>query len=443
MSWLGWLVVLLMIGLAGLAVMVGFWYLNQRHPVSLTELDILLQNRVEWSEVVKSSNPNKGQCQLYTFPTVSITYNSKHVYSPPTPTTNSVILDKMVGTTDIPDCIDSDQIVAQQVTRTCTGPDVNTDGKRISLCRREDGTYASFEQTENLYVSKRIGGLGTCPNIDRCPGRLSLISPAFNYAFSIDDKVCLVKSGTTTKVAKCVPETGQIFRITRKNPEVEFLTVAQPQDSGLLAQIYDRTSNTYMNAGKSTGTTIFSPNSAPTRTFTGKTVDWTSDSGFNWLMLPSTKWCTLKSGCSANTSCGLSCHTEGNSSTCLPNLVGETCPVSSVPLTVPPQMVYIAGLDTSTAPIINPKIKIYRDLTGIPALLLWLSDSGASSLYYGGSFPASGDKPILVPISQGLLNYSQIGMNALSTQYINLDQYNTLIKTQVCVQDITSQCVSL
>jgi hypothetical protein len=421
-----------------LSVVIGIWYTSSREALDDDELADFISNSVRWGNFSPSDNPSKNQCQVYTFPTVQVEYRGIPVYNPPTPTLNPNFLDPLTGSTALPSCIDSDQILAQEVSRTCVG--VPYSGPRFPLCKRTDGTWAQAGETEILYVGPQRPPVnpGGCPFISKCPGRLSLISPAFNY--SLLSKVCIVKDGDDTKIDYCRPEQRQIFRITRKNPNVSFLTAANPQNDGILGQIYDRESGLYLNGGSGTSSTTFFPsNGEPPVVFNGRTLSWTSDSSYNWIVLPSVQWCTSPTGC-IGSSCGLSCSTDGNSSKCIPNESGTSCPIDQVNLIAPPQLVYIAGLDFSSAPILNPDVTTYKNLAGFSALLLWLSDNGATSLYYGGRYPDSGESPILIPI---ILNNTTPGSLALASQYINLDQYNTLVASAVCVVNVTQPCYPL
>lgn len=425
MSGLGWLIVILMLLLVGTAVAVALWLAMQRKPVTTDQLKEFISNKVQWGDFTKGPDPTKNTCQIYTFPTTQVTYKGVPVFDPPTPSLNPSSLNSMTGTPSAGGtCLDVDQIQAQQVTRRCEGPDYQ--GERLTLCRRLDGTFIERGEKEVLYTSDNIGGAGSCTRRPRCPGQLALVAPGANI--NIFKRSCLKKVGTSTKLDTCAPVLDQLFRVTRKDPGVTFLTSANPQNDGLLATIFDRMSGLYLNAGTDVVTTKYFPPGGQAITFSGQNLVWTSDATFNWLVLPPLEFCSNPGGCFGN-SCGATCHTEDNSSTCIPD-TSNPCTTNFANLITPPQLVYIGRINFSTAPILNQKITEYKDLVGFSALLQWLSDNGARTLYYGGNFPDSGTDPVLIPL---MLNSTVVGAMAAATQYINLDQYNTLIAAQVCL----------
>lgn len=428
-----------------LVVAISMYVFSTRPNVdpSLTYLQDTINDRSRWGDITDGPNPAKATCQLYTFPTKIL--NGQVAI--PNPTFNSNILDQLNGQS-IPattSCLDTDQIIARQVQRTCTGAyEQSQYHNLITLCTRSTGGIAQIGDTDVLYSQNGCAGFG------KCPGRLSLVSLSHNLNLDTG-LICINKvSNSNVNVEDCDPQTpNQLFRITRIDPgqNPASLTPGGAQN-GLLVQFYDRADNTCMTAGTTpTSTTVTYEGTTSTvngvdvvfgtcgadRPASLRNIDAANGitvyPGYDWLMLPSFSFCSSSTGCTDACPNLTSCHSVGNSSTCVlrPSASGNCTGFSFVP--VPPQIVYIGDLDWRTAPIINPSVNSYKQLYGLNGLLEWLIDNDAKSLFYGGSLPASGTKPILTSINN-LFNYRNAQF--LDTQYVDLNLYNTISQYQVC-----------
>lgn len=95
-----------------------------------------------------------GECKLYDFPTTAT--------SAPMPTLNKNVLDNKQGNPDLNiGCIYPNQIIAQPAMRTCiwSFPDIPI--PEGAGCLRNDGSIASVNDTEELYIECPISSCGT------------------------------------------------------------------------------------------------------------------------------------------------------------------------------------------------------------------------------------------------------------------------------------------
>jgi hypothetical protein len=143
-----------------------------------------------------SSDPERNTCQVYTFPTQL--YDNKFVF--PNPSLATVNL--LQGTDNYPSCLSGNQIVAQQVTRTCvTGGCIDSNGNDVPI-----GT------TETYYRN--------CNNLASCSGSLSLLNINYN------GNACIANISGEARMLPCDPtDSRQIMRITRHDPGVDSSTI--------------------------------------------------------------------------------------------------------------------------------------------------------------------------------------------------------------------------
>jgi hypothetical protein len=91
----------------------------------------------------------------------------------------------------------------------------------------------------------------------------------------------------------------------------------------------------------------------------------------------------------------------------------------------PPQIVYLGDLlSAGTYPDQNG----YNGLTGPSAVIEWMRDNNAQSLYFGGT----GNGLILAPLGIDLQVCEQLPYKA---QYINLAIYNIIANQEVCIAE--------
>lgn len=413
MSFPGWVVTATII-LIILAITFGIgWWIRNRSdtaPKSPTKYSAPLV----WGNPIPGPNPDKNSCQLYQFPTAVVNIDGVFTAVPGTPTFDPNILDNLTGELLHPQCVDTDQIIARQVQHTCTGPFGVAD-RATSRCFLLRGGTTGIGGSEVYYTNSQ------CLNIPPCAGQLSLVS--LNYqAPKVPDIFCLQNDNNVTmSMEPCNPQNpNQLFRVTRTNPgqNPNSLQPGQGQN-GLLAQILNRNTGLCVMPGTGTSSTIFDPNYLTpvdgNCVGTPVTVQGTNIiqgactggefPGYVWGFLPSVLYCSLTGGCTGNEA-----------------------------LTVPPQIVYVDNLDFSR---IGPTG--YAGLTGASALVQFLIDNNAQSLFYGGG----GNGVILRNLA---LNLASCPDRATTAQYLNLTTYNTLIAEEVCLAEGTlgtQSCVSL
>lgn len=430
----------------------------QKTPVKNAAVDAAIQvlnDRSHWSNFRQGPDPNKNTCSLYTFPTTRINGN----ISIPVPTLNSTILDRLTGTPIVRPltCLDTDQIVAQQVTRICVGPNEDSEYHNlITLCTAQNGDTIQLSGSETLYTSYNTDITGYCPNTVQCAGKLSVVSMAHNL--NHDHLVCIKKnSDTDVIIASCDPsDISQLFRVTRIDPgQNPGSLIPGKGQNGIISQIYDRNNKTCMKMGNVNAQTTLHLSSRDI-TLTGTNVifgECVANAslgafgypGYDWVFLPATQYCNSPS-CTVNCPNANFCGTINNSSKCVEITSTPATCTGAAFINIPPQMIYTGNLDFTNAPMINPKIKTYQNLTGYNALVKWLIDNGALTLIYGGSLPSSGTKPILFPMNS--LDYSDAELsNYLSNQYIGLELYNFISQYSVCMTpapiNVGSNCYPL
>lgn len=184
---------------------------------------------ISWGKTTPSSDPYRSECLLYQFPDISI---SGQTYAP-TPSLDSNILNRLNG---IPpgDCYDTDQIVAQQLQRTCIQNDLVENA--ISNCWTTNGERAPIGYQETYY--------GTCTDFRPCTGSLGYLALNFGKPNcqnnNISSSLCLTKLGQTqVGFETCsLRDDRQKWRLNRTSPTI----YPSLNSDGNIGQIYDRVS---------------------------------------------------------------------------------------------------------------------------------------------------------------------------------------------------------
>ena len=443
MSFSGWLLTgAIFIIILAIALGLGWWLRNNNKttPASPTPFSAPLV----WGTPSPGPNPAKNFCQLYEFPTALINIDGIPTAVPGTPTFNANVLDVLQGRPTHPNCLDSDQIIAQQVQHTCTAPTGAVNGA-ITRCFLRSGGTTGIGGTETYYTNSG------CLNIPPCVGQLSLVSVNFQ-APGVTGIFCLQRNGTggtgtNITMHPCNPSNeAQLFRVTRINPGQNPNSIRPGQgQNGLIAQILDRDTGLCVVAGTGTTTTIYDPNYltpidsmcvGPTEEFEGTNVILGACTGglfpgYVWALLPSVPYCPLTGGCQGCTGCA-GCTRELGLTIC----AGCTGCAGNAPLPTPPQIIYVGNLNINMIPV-GPTG--YRGFTGPSAIVEWLLDNNAEALYFGGT----GDGLILRDIG---LDVKLCEDKPYTAQYLNLATYNTLSAEEVCLAEGTlgtPTCVSL
>lgn len=405
MSFSGWLIasavfVLILI----IAIGIGWLIRNYVHPAG--EPKNKYTTPLVWGNPIPGPNPDKNYCQLYQFPTSLVTIGDETgIVVPGAPTFNDKILDNLQGNPIYPRCLDSDQIMAQQVQHGCTAPEGLLDDS-IVRCFLLTGGTTGLGGTESYYTNSG------CFNVQECAGQISVISANF-HAPTIPNIYCLQKEGTGRNITMqpCDPSNeNQLFRVTRINPGQNPNSL-QPglAQNGLIAQILDRETGLCVIPGNATTNTIYNPSyinpinngcSGPQRNIVGTNVilgactgGARGAAGYVWGLIPSLPYCGITGGCTG-----------------------------SEYTTTPQQITYVGNLNFNDFPMGNTG---YQGFTGPSAIIKWLINNNAESLFYGGS----GSGLILQDIATDSTVCEQI---AYTSQYINLTTYNTIVNQLVC-----------
>ena len=94
---------------------------------------------------------------------------------------------------------------------------------------------------------------------------------------------------------------------------------------------------------------------------------------------------------------------------------------------------YNTGADSAVCTFPNLLLPLpYKGLAGLNAIIAWLIDQNAKSIYYGGG----GTGVILKPLATNIQDCTQRGS---TSQYINLPLYNIITHQEVCLADITNE----
>lgn len=409
---------------------------NPGHPPAVTNRF----NTVSlWGPNTPIPDSDKSTCQLYTFTTQII----NQLAVPGTPTLNSQILDSLDGTTPFPKCLDTDQIVAQKTQHTCQlGTGASPGDNSISRCLLSTGGVTGPGGSEVFYTPSG------CPALKACAGQLSLVAVNFQSPFQgptgdPGPVYCIESNGTDSAIVNpCDPSNpNQLFRITRIQPgqDPNSLKPGQGQQ-GIIAQILDRTSGLCLTMGDSSATSIYDasylgvPQCTGTDIISGTNVVLgpcvegpTGAPGYEWLMMPSVPYCSNPEGCFGCTGSGCSqdapCQRQPLSNACNGNCT-DFC-IGSANMITPPQIVYLGNLlNLDTYPDQNG----YQGLTGSSALIKWMLDNSATSLYFGGT----GNGLILAPLG---VDVEVCEQQPYKAQYANLSLYNIIINQSVCLAE--------
>lgn len=459
------LAVSIFIIISALVIGGAWWYRNYKIPTPAPPSPY--DAPLVWGKPTKGPNEEKNFCQIYTFPTSIASLSPSSVLVPGNPTFNSEILDSLqgksgtTGTTGITGsvktslCIDSDQMLAIQLQHTCIAPNGVVNGA-ITRCNLINGGTTGLGGTEIYYSNSG------CSRTLLCPGAISFVS--INYqAPGNPDFYCIQKQGPGNSVimAPCNPPQtdvdSQLFRVTSINPGQNPSNLRPGQgQNGLLTQFLDRDSGLCLVPGNTTLSTEYDPSyvgcTGASSTFSGTNVVLGSCTGitgitgsipgFVWLLLPSIQYCGLTGGCgSACTGCPLDCEQLAGTNSCNNTCFGEnatTC-TGTPYLITPPQLVYIGDINIQQIPI---GITGYAGLTGPSAVIKWLVDNDAQALYYGGTGSNLVLRPIGLDSGQTKLSCAR-GDLGFTSQYINLNIYNTITALGVCFADNLQNCVNL
>jgi hypothetical protein len=403
-----------------------------------------LTHPLVWSNPpTPGSNPYKNTCQIYQFPT---SIGQSGIALVGAPTLNSATLNKMDGILLVNQtCIDTDQVIAQQVQHSCTGPAGVLDNSSVR-CITLGGKTVGFGEIENYYDNV------LCPVISQCPGQLSLVS--LNYhGLGETDMYCINKthggSGLAT-MAPCDPSNeDQLFRITRVNPGQNPDSLPPGSQNGLLAQMYDRDTGQCLVPydGSSDNLFTYYPtyveklNSActggPYSGYTGTHLTLGSCTGgpypgYVWVLFPSISYCGVTAGCSGCTSG----YTRLPSSNQCCN-TSNVCPASAgfESYSTPQQIFYIGNVNYNDIPIKGSSSDIFA----------WLIANNAPRLFFGGDTSGNGYPYLIYPstaILPGVDNSTCTGLSS-TDNYLNLTLYNTLVQEAPCVVSNVSQSYCL
>lgn len=445
MAVLGWIIAFsVLIIIIMIALGIGWW--NRNHKVPSPDAPTKFTSVTAWGTPTLGPDSTKNTCQLYQFPSSFITIGSTQTVLPGTPTFDSSILDSLQGIPKYPVCLDPDQIMATQFQHECTDPMGVVDGS-INRCYLINGGITGLGGTETYYSNISIKDVGGCSTVAACPGQLSVISVNYqapNPGFPIN---CIVNNGAdNATMAPCDPvAANQLFRITRINAGQNPNNL-NPGDGqkGLFSQILDRETGLCLNMGTGTSSTFYNPYAAPGcsgagNLVTGSNVVMTTCTGgmtrfapgYVWAFIPSLVYCKNPGGCHGCHGCTGCAQQNPLDNTCS-GCVGCT---GFQNIITPPQIVYVGNLDISTFPTGTSE---YNGLMGSSAIVQWLIDNEAQSLYYGGS----DGNLVLAPYA---LNYLYCPNKGNTSQYINLTLYNTISQESVCFADntLTSTCIGL
>lgn len=362
-----------------------------------------------WNKPIPTNDPNKNVCQVYTFQSQLMDDGR---YLPANPDYTSLF--NITGTTPLPSCIDSDQIVAQQLIREC----VSTNGSPTDYTRCITNNGSIVNQG---YKEIYFGGCANF-NIGKCPGQMSTIALNYSLQSSRVNPTCMSINGTNIIPEPCnITDSKQLFRITRTDPGIDPKTLtSQDGKNGLITQILHRESGLCLSANTDPVNEIFIgtgtsdsclPSVIPT-VVAGKSLTLSPctsalfSRGYNWLFMPSLLYCDT------------------------PSCVNE------IPKVINPAMVYIGDLPYNEIPFTTE----YQGLTGNNAIFKWLINNNASAVYYS----VYSNKPFLAPLSQTVFpnpedplnfpnNYAACAYRPFINQYLNVTSYTTTKDYEVCI----------
>jgi hypothetical protein len=327
---------------------------------------------------------NVTPCGLYQFTGGIITVDNVQYQYPPAPTYSFNYISPITPTYTLPSCLDQDQLLAQEINRTCLGAT-----GAVSGCYLEDGNLATPGTVNNYFTT------AYCTPIPSCVGTLSLISVGFEANPTTDS--CFIKSNTSidyTPAGGCnIGDENQIFRVILSTSTSQQNTVIMTGSNnvGPLAQFYDRDTGLCVLPNSNTVNSALSLSSCP--------------SPQPWLLVPTFTFA---------------------GSTGFTGYVGyDGGPGYTGNISAPQQIAYVADIDTALLPpfgtltfaefIVQQEIlSIYNNFT-----------SGAPFMgpYY--FFP-----DIITDNGQ------------TDAQYFSIMNYNSLNQVQLCSSTQTSDCSS-
>src|SRR5579871_883725 len=150
MTIVAWLLIIIGIAIAVFIVLLVLYTIankkNEPNPaVFATDSLSLYQNPNTWSQGVPSSDPQRNSCMTYTFPGMMAGTTA----FPGEPTLLQTVVDNL--NPEIPgSCIDSDQIVARQLTHTCQGVTGHP-----SFCFLQNGNLVAVGASEIYYNTSK------------------------------------------------------------------------------------------------------------------------------------------------------------------------------------------------------------------------------------------------------------------------------------------------
>lgn len=398
-----------------------------------------------WSVATPGTDPSKNTCQIYQFPT-SMVGQVAYIGAP---TFNGNTLSGMVGVTFGIEttCTDVDEIIAQQMQHSCTGPLGVTAGSLVR-CTTLNGTTVGLGETEVFYNNT------LCPAIKQCPGELSLVS--LNSHGTSTELMCITKEKLEgvpeglMGVVGCNPsDNNQLFRVTRTSPGILPATLQPGTQTGMLAQIYDRESGLCVGVTDIQVESIYDPwyLNPINNNCTGSLVQFPAPGvglinctggdypGYVWALFPSIPFCDKKEGCSG---CATGYTREPGANICCDDKNPDSCPGTAghESFPTPQQIFYIGGVDFNDIP------------TGTSqSMYEWAVENNIPRMYYGGydqavTDPSGYPTAVAVPINQfavsGVDGSTCTGISSIG-QYINLALYNTLIQEAPCIADNISE----
>ena len=435
-----WLLITVgIIGILIIAVGIG-WIIRNNQPAPAPPSDSFTQP-LTWTKPYAGSDPDKNICQIYQFP---ITMNQGLAYLG-TPTFNYDVLSGMTGrslTGNI--CLDSDQLIAQQVEHKCTGPNGLND-QSIVLCNTLTGGFAKYQETETFYSNI------LCEKYTGCPGELSLVS--LNFQGQGTNPYCIAKDATSVTgpltMKPCDPsDSTQLFRITRTDPGTDPTTLGPGgAQNGVLAQILDRDSGLCLVGGGETSTFDGIPTylSGVNSSCTGGGFSFSGTlpvmgactggpyPGYVWAIIPGLDYCGISGGCSG---CIRDASRAENTNYCCGidiNEVREVCSndprfvrVGFESIPTGQQIYYLGDIDYTQIAVTGTQDEFFES-----ALQL-----NMSRLVFGGPFPNLTLRPAMVPLSQGFYDtgvisgpYGQSVCDGYMSigQFITIQLYNALV----------------
>jgi hypothetical protein len=357
-------------------LILGFYYYHFRHKSDSSPVPEP-SSVLGWSQPIQGTNSDKNTCKLYTFPTTVI---KEKVY-PGNPTLNYNILYDMKGSSDIPTCLLSNQIISRQAIRTCTQQYNNSKGNTsFNQCIKNNGDKALVGDNEMIFT-----GNG-CPAIPKCTGLQAMVSIPFYKGLPL---LCMNPNGTSHFTSsKCNPADSNQQFIVERSTFSKSKNIPGAGQNGPLTKIKHVNSNLCMTVSKDKYSNIYdyklyegmdlSKNPSPNNPKNGHLLtlgkcDKGIKPGYEWVMIPSISY--------------------GGSSLS------------------PPQLCYIGDTDFKGESVPARSIDI------IP----WITRLNIPCLYNGDQ-----EHPIVSGVGSNVLD-KEGSDNAYNFQYININTYETII----------------